>query len=144
MQRRYGDKINQWHGTLNVTLPRASLRSFCRLSMLWKREDIVKVHFKLIPIVLDGRHEQNEHRVCRYHDQDHYFFYSTGIVLINITCIFLTNIKTCLVYNTCHIDYYTNFIWNQIDNDLLIIPGSQHLSRWSPEFRRPRAELPAQ
>ena len=69
--------------------------------------------------------------------------YSTGIVLINITCIFLTNIKACLVYNTCPIDYYTYLI-NQLDNNLLIIPGSQHLSRWSPEFRRPRAELPAQ
>ena len=96
--------------------------------MLWRREDIVKVHFKLIPIVLDGRHEQNEHRVCRYHDQDHYFFYSTGIVLINITCIFLANIKACLVYNTCPIDYYTYLI-NQLANNLLIIPGSQHLSR---------------
>ena len=71
------------------------------------------------------------------------FFYSTGIVLINITCIFLANIKACLVYNTCPIDYYTYLI-NQLDNNLLIIPGSQHLSRWSPEFRRPRAELPAQ
>ena len=35
--------------------------------------------------------------------------YSTGIVLINITCIFLTNIKACLVYNTCPIDYYAIF-----------------------------------
>ena len=70
--------------------------------------------------------------------------YTTGIVIINITCIFLTNIKAYLVRNTYPIDYYTNFIWNQIYNDLLIIPGSQHLSRWSPEFRRPRAELPAQ
>ena len=64
--------------------------------------------------------------------------YTTGIVIINITCIFLTNIKAYLVRNTYPIDYYTNF-----DNSL-IIPGSQHLSRWSPEFRRPRAELPAQ
>ena len=64
--------------------------------------------------------------------------YTTGIVIINITCIFLTNIKAYLVRNTYPIDYYTNF-----DNSL-IIPGSQHLSRWSPEFRRPHAELPAQ
>ena len=54
--------------------------------------------------------------------------YSTGIVLINITCIFLTIIKACLVYNTCPIDYYTYLI-NQLDNDLLITPDSQHLSR---------------
>ena len=144
MQRKYGDKINLWHGTLNVTLPRASLRSFCKLSMLWKREDIIKAHFKLLPIILDGRHDQYEHRVCRYHHQDHYLHYCTGIVIINITCIFLTNIKAYLDCSTYPIDYYTNCFWNQIDNDLLIIPGSQHLSRWSPEFRRPRAELPAQ
>ena len=34
--------------------------------------------------------------------------YTTGIVIINITCIFLTNIKAYLDCSTYPIDYYTN------------------------------------
>ena len=41
--------------------------------------------------------------------------YTTGIVIINITSIFLTNIKAYLVCSTYPIDYYTNLILKQLD-----------------------------